>query len=234
MNKKPQPKLDNRFLSYYNKFWWHVFSLSTRVFLFFIPVINLINLIDSNSDDVFIKIIFQLLKLTMGLFLMFNVFVLPGANKFYIPESSQTEDQSNTYLMYWAVGSAMYLSSLLEQSENYFLGIKSSEMTWGWHVIGVGLLILLLLSIYRRRRKQNLIAKMPENLAITGRALQKISENLTYQEQQELEDILLVKTELEQNAINNLGRLIWLSVLAALMLAVIQNLIGRAYLGVIK
>ncbi len=236
MRKKQRTKTYDQFLARWNRFWWYTFSFSSRILLIFLPVINLIDLINSDSSDLLLKIIFQILRLVLGLFLVFNVFVLPGTDKFYIPKNQTTLDQSQTYLMYWGVGSTLYLDSLIVGFENYLLDHQTLISPWYMHVLGVGSLILLFISLYKNRRILKSITETQahKNIAFIGKASQKLSENLTYEERLELENLLLIEKELGNNAVNNLGKLLWLSIVAALVLAVIQELIGRTYTGIVK
>lgn len=224
--------MNNR-IAKYNLFWWYVFSIGTRILLIYLPIITILTLTNAQESDFLIKIIFQVLKLILGILLIFNVFVKPKNVSVYIPEKTETASQQNTNSMYFAVTTVLYISFLLPDVESWILGEPAYSIPWYIHLFGITYGLLLIRDLVKKRIQSFKSVERGVNyntLILAGKATQKLQKNLNQKEIEELEQLMLVETEMNTFTVNHLGRLFFYSIILALILGVVQEIIGRGYL----
>lgn len=228
--------MNNR-ITKYNLFWWYAFSIASRVLLIYLPIITILILINSQESGFLIKIAIQALKMLLGVWLIFNIFVKPKNVSIYVPGESETISQQNTYSMYFAVTTVLYISLLLPEIENWILGEQTHSIAWYIHLLGITFGLLFIRDLVKNRAQS---FKSVENgvnytsVILAGKATQKLQKHLNPTEIKELEELMLVETELNTFTVNHLGRLFFYSIIVALILGVVQEIIGRGYLEIVK
>lgn len=226
----------NKRLAQYNLFWWYTYSIATRIFFIYLPIISILILINSQEKDFMLKIAFQVMKFLLGLLLIFNIFVKKKNISAYIPKKSETSNQQNTYFMYFALTTVLYISLLLSEVENRILEVKHSHVIpWYIHLIGIIFSLMFIRDLMRKKMQLQLFGTSKkennyETEILIGKASKKLRKHLDQKEIEELEELMLVEAETEVYTVNYLGRLVFYSIVLALLYGVVQELIGRGYL----
>jgi len=233
VNKDNLQKKNDRFLS----ILWYSFGLASRLLLIVVPTVRLLELLDRTTPAkspaaVITEGIIAIITILIGVWFNFTYLIEPNKTLPLIPETERLRSAKQFYRMALSFNFALVVTKLLHEVGQVVILRSRSFNLPVFDIIFNVIITVLWIGVFgwdfhRTTNKKQEETFQLKQLSLAGTASTKLRKHLSGSEIKTFEDLMFQEHEFSKVHVLNLFKLLWVSVVLAFILNLIQEVADR-------